>query len=196
MTPTSPLLSQWANVSVPIYLRFYLYDVQNPYKVEFEGAKPILTERGPYTFLQKRKKKIRNFLNNGKQVVYKEYKYYFFDLKKSVGPLTDVLVVPNLPLLVMGHRATTDESEEAGLMYEVVKSLLEKLEPPMFENHTVGEMLFDGFKVPLFEEMTVLLKGFNMYVPDKLSEAMFGLMYKVIRLLRVLNYISLQSLTC
>ena len=175
----SPVLDQWANISVPIYFRVYLFEVHNPDKVEFEGAKPILIERGPYTFLEKRKKIISKFLNKSQQVVYEEYKTFFFLPKKSIGPLTDIVMVPNLPLLVMGHRATTDESEDAGIMYEVVESLLKKLEPPMFENHTVAEMLFDGFHVPLFEEMATLLKTFNMDVPAKLAEAMFGLMYKV-----------------
>jgi lysosome membrane protein 2 len=185
LIPGSAVLEQWGNVTIPIYVRFYVFDVQNPDNVELDGARPKLVERGPYTFLQKRSKRISEYLDNDRIVKYHEFKYFHFDAKRSVGSLDDLITVPNIPLMVMAHRATTDQSEDAGIMFDVLESLLKRLEPPMFENHTIGEMLFQGFHVELFEELTKMLQAFSMPVPDKLAEARFGLLYKVRLLLSI-----------
>lgn len=48
----------------------------------------------------------------------------------------------------------------------------------MFENYTVEQILFKGFKSELLEEMKTMLKGFEMAVPEELADGMFGLQYK------------------
>lgn len=49
----------------------------------------------------------------------------------------------------------------------------------MFENYTVEQVLFKGFKSELLEEMKTMLKGFEMEVPEEIVDGMFALQYKV-----------------
>lgn len=74
----SLLLEKYTTVPIPIRVKFYFFNVENPDSVEFEGAKPILRERGPYTFRQTRKKTIFQFAEDGDQLIFKERKAYYF----------------------------------------------------------------------------------------------------------------------
>jgi len=40
----------WTSVDVDIYRQFWLFDVQNPDEVVSQGAKPVLVQKGPYTY--------------------------------------------------------------------------------------------------------------------------------------------------
>ena len=72
----------------------------NPDDVEFNGSKPILRERGPYTFLQKRWKQIIGFEDGNKFVVFRQFKGFHFLRDKSVGDLSDEVTVLNIPIAV------------------------------------------------------------------------------------------------
>lgn len=177
----SDLLEQYANIPVPIYLRFYFFNVLNPESVEFEGAKPILRERGPYTFMETRKKTIFQFAEEGEQVIFNERKAYYFEPRLSVGPLTDLLSLPNLPKLLLANQAINpgDDNEMAGLFWDIFDAIFKKFDSPLFENYTVEQILFKGYKSELFEETRTMLKGFEMEVPEEIADGMFGLQYKV-----------------
>lgn len=115
----SELLEKYAVVPIPIYVSFYFFNVENPENVEFEGAKPILREQGPYTFRQTRRKSIFLFVENGKQVVFRERKAYFFERELSIGDLNDLVSLPNLPKLLLANQAINpaDDDEMGGMFW-------------------------------------------------------------------------------
>ncbi len=41
---------------VPIYMKIYFFEIQNPSEVEDGYEKPVLKERGPYSYVEHRKK--------------------------------------------------------------------------------------------------------------------------------------------
>ena len=177
----SELLEQYANVRIPIYMRFYFFNVLNPESVEFEGAKPIIREQGPYTFRQTRKKTVFQFTENGQQVVFKERKAYYFDPQRSIGGLNDSLSLPNIPKLLLANQAINpgDDNEMGGLFWDIFDATFKKFDSPLFDNYTVGQILFQGFKSELLEETVTMLKGFEMEVPKEMEDGKFGLQYKV-----------------
>lgn len=74
------------------------------------GSSPIVTERGPYTFLQKIRKEIIGFENSKQLISYKDFKTYHFLREKSVGGLDDEITVVNIPVVVrslFGHFPVT-----------------------------------------------------------------------------------------
>lgn len=85
---------------MPITTKFYLFEVQNPEEVEFNGSHPVLKERGPYTFIQKRWKEIIGFEDRSRLLSYKEYKTYHFSREKSIGGLEDEIIALNIPVVV------------------------------------------------------------------------------------------------
>lgn len=123
----SELLDKWSNIKIPIYVKFYFFDVLNSNDVEFSAKKPILKEKGPYTFLQKRTKNILKFENNDKEIVFKERRHYIFKPNLSVGGLDDVLQLPNLAKLLMASKAINDESDDAAVNYDIIDALFREL---------------------------------------------------------------------
>ncbi len=50
LDPSTEFFESWQNPEVPIYQKFYFFDVQNADDVINAGAKPKLVEIGPYTY--------------------------------------------------------------------------------------------------------------------------------------------------
>lgn len=84
---------------MPIYLRVYVFDIQNGYEVESKNAVPVLVERGPYTFFETREKVVTSW-NDTEQVSYKDVKTFYFDPELSNGTLDDMVSYINVPLVV------------------------------------------------------------------------------------------------
>jgi hypothetical protein len=40
----------WVSTPIPVYTRFYFFHIHNPEEILANHSKPILEERGPYTF--------------------------------------------------------------------------------------------------------------------------------------------------
>ena len=40
----------WAETPIPVYTKFYFFDMLNPRDLFHSQEKPIIEERGPYTF--------------------------------------------------------------------------------------------------------------------------------------------------
>ena len=50
MQPGTVMYKSWTDSPLPMYLRFYLFNVTNTDDVVRHQAKPDLVEMGPYTF--------------------------------------------------------------------------------------------------------------------------------------------------
>lgn len=96
----SKSLEKWSNVTVPIYFRVYIFDVTNTADVEERNAIPIVEQCGPYTFLEKREKRVLDFTNNSEIIEYKDIKTFFFQPQLSNGSLDDQVSMLNVPLMV------------------------------------------------------------------------------------------------
>jgi hypothetical protein len=90
---------QWANQNNPVYLKIYLFDVQNAQQV-LNGEKPVLRERGPYTYREWSTKEILGWSEDQQHLQYRVHKTYEFDRIRSVGDETDQITVLNVPLAV------------------------------------------------------------------------------------------------
>lgn len=41
---------KWQDIPIPIYMKFYIFNITNSYDVQTKGARPILQEVGPYVY--------------------------------------------------------------------------------------------------------------------------------------------------
>ena len=90
------------------YKKFYVYDVRNPAEV-IQGDRPIVVERGPYSYVEKRSKvDISHGEGLGvlEKVQFGEKKTYFFDEATSCESCTkdDIVTVINAPLVVFMYQ--------------------------------------------------------------------------------------------
>ena len=97
----SETYDMWRNTSVPVYMRFYVFDLTNPMDV-IMGEKPIVVEKGPYTYHEQRVKVDIQHNNNG-TVTFRQIKTYTFDRNMSCGSDEDVFTTANMPLLTLAN---------------------------------------------------------------------------------------------
>ena len=63
---------------VPVYMKFYFFNVDNAADVVSKGAKPFLSEKGPYVYKETRRKE--DLLTvDGDKLHYSTYMDYTFD---------------------------------------------------------------------------------------------------------------------
>ncbi|XP_052060538.1 lysosome membrane protein 2-like [Mytilus californianus] len=87
------LYDLWKEMPIPIYMQFYMFNVTNVYEI-LNGGKPYVTQKGPYTYIEKREKFNITFHPNG-TVSYRQKRIFIFDRSKSVGDDTDIFVTAN-----------------------------------------------------------------------------------------------------
>lgn len=97
---SSASMLKWSKVTVPIYFKIHIFHVTNPVEVETRNAIPIVEERGPYTFVETREKKVVDISNDTEHVTYHDLKTFYFNRELSVGDLDDNVTVINVPLMV------------------------------------------------------------------------------------------------
>jgi hypothetical protein len=176
----SPTFKKWTKVEVPIYMKFYLFDVQNPEEAA-EGEAPILLERGPYTFLQTRRKDNWYFENHNLEIKYKEIKGYYFLPEMSNGTLEDVITNINVPLVSLLTKVSRlVDKMSASLVKGVLKQSIDnavRSSETLFQPKTVRELLFEGYNVQILEKISKILGGFDIKFTSPLPNNKFGLFY-------------------
>lgn len=65
-----------------------------------------------------------------------------------------------------------------GMLYPLIETLFEKYNETLFVHRTARELLFDGYKVELLEDLLELAKPFAE-IPEILPNNTFGFLYGV-----------------
>uniref|UniRef100_A0A8C7ZK91 Platelet glycoprotein 4 n=1 Tax=Oryzias sinensis TaxID=183150 RepID=A0A8C7ZK91_9TELE len=97
--PGTIAYDNWAAAGVKVYRQFWFFDVQNPSEVE-QGAKPVLVEKGPYTYGTRflAKENVTFLLND--TVSFLLPQGAIFEPSMSVGPEEDIISCLNLGVAV------------------------------------------------------------------------------------------------
>ena len=105
----------WVETPIPVYTKFYFFDLISPRELFHSHEKPMVEERGPYTFRfvenvpflvnywfifcrEIEKKQNLTWHKNG-TVSYRRVKFWYFERELSVGPLTDTIITVNVPVV-------------------------------------------------------------------------------------------------
>uniref|UniRef100_A0A3B3D3I5 Platelet glycoprotein 4 n=1 Tax=Oryzias melastigma TaxID=30732 RepID=A0A3B3D3I5_ORYME len=135
--PGTIAYDNWVAAGAKVYRQFWFFDVQNPKEVEL-GGKPVLMEKGPYTYLTRflAKENITFFLNDTASFLLPQAA--IFEPSMSVGPEEDIISCLNLGV--------------AGAYSLLPPNMLEFLTSQgkysLFQRRTVRELLW-GYKDPL-----------------------------------------------
>ncbi|XP_015786542.1 lysosome membrane protein 2 [Tetranychus urticae] len=167
LTNGSETLSAWTNPDIPIYTRFYLFNLTNVDDF-ISGEKAIFTEMGPYTFRQVRRNVIHTWNSDETLFDYETIRSYNFVPHLSAGNLDDTLTLINFPVVTIAKTI----AEKAPMFKKTAGSIIKKHGGGLFLNLTVGQVLFDGFEVPFVTKLSTISRSLKMPIPDK-----FGIMY-------------------
>ncbi|KAL0962949.1 hypothetical protein UPYG_G00347540 [Umbra pygmaea] len=149
-----PGTTAWDNlgsVGPPVYRQFWLFDVQNPLDVVQNGSKPIVVERGPYTYKTRYIPK-ENITSNPENhtVSFLLPIGAIFEPSMSVGSEHDNIT--SLNLAVVGMYRKLDDF--------LVEALIKLNSVSLFQQRTVGEMLW-GYKDPILKGTLGIFYPYN-----------------------------------
>ncbi|KAI2665328.1 Platelet glycoprotein 4 [Labeo rohita] len=128
----------WTSVDIPIYRQFWLFNVQNPDEVLQQGAKPVLVQKGPYTYRTRFIPKRNITFNDNYTVSFLLPAGAIFQPSLSVGSEEDTFT--SLNLAVAGVYSLLD--------HKLANLLIQRSNSSLFQNRTVKELLW-GYKDPM-----------------------------------------------
>lgn len=149
IAPGTAAYNAWIETPIPIYTKFYFFDMLNPRDLFHNHEKPILEQRGPYTFREIEKKVNLTWHSDG-TVSYRRAKSWYFEREMSVGPLTDTVTTINVPVVGSAQFAQGDFFMEWG-----ISDMLSTLQARIFIKRTIGELLFEGYEDSVMEMASI-----------------------------------------
>lgn len=164
LSPGNDAFGMWLHAPVPIYRKFYVFNVTNHEEYLATGAKPNLQQLGPYTYRQYEDKEEVVVDDEDDTLSYRNKKTFVYLPEASEGSLDDVVIVPNIPAASIVEKVNETD-------YLLISILLNSTGTTAFVNVTVGQFLFDGYK-DAFVDLIQTFRG-ETILPD----AKFGLMY-------------------
>lgn len=175
VVPGSYAYKLWHYTPVPIFLRFYIYNLTNPDDFA-NGEKAVLQEIGPYVYQEFHEKKNISFHDNNTVTFYQQ-RWWMWDQEAS-GNLTqnDTIIVLNTVPVAAAWTVYRNKPSLLGSLNVFFRLMHEKL----FVTTTVGQILFDGFSDPILDA-THMGGGISMpsFLPPGLAVYdKFGWFYK------------------
>jgi len=126
--PTSPML-----------MSYYVFDIQNVGEM-YEGKKPRVVQRGPYTYHELRENIPLAWEDNGNLLTYNENKTYIFDPEQSCPNCTedDVITTANIVPLTL----ISDTAKSGTFVKLALGALMVSQKVSIFHKLTVREVLW------------------------------------------------------
>ncbi|RWS06791.1 Lysosome membrane protein 2-like protein [Dinothrombium tinctorium] len=169
----SDSFKRWTKLSVPVFIKFYLFDIQNKNDV-FNGHKPIVVERGPYVFRQTREKLDIEIDELNATITYKELKGYYFEPELSNGSLSDELTVVDVPVASLINKVSGSLLGSFGV--SSLNEILKAVEQTAFNTYTVEEIIY-GHPIPVLQKLDEQLSWFGVQFLSKVPKK-FGLLHE------------------
>ncbi|GIY69822.1 lysosome membrane protein 2 [Caerostris extrusa] len=165
---------KWKKTPIPVTFKVFIFNVTNPKEV-MDGMKPIVQEIGPYVFKQYRSKNVLAWNKTDKTVTYDDLKQYHFVPELSAN-MTNRIYSLNLPLqgILMFIKKLPDFTRS--LVVPMLEGVLKNYNESLFSYRTARELLFDGYKVDLIQDLIDLASAF-VTVPEILPNNTFGFLY-------------------
>ncbi|XP_034751593.1 lysosome membrane protein 2 isoform X1 [Etheostoma cragini] len=159
----SRVFESWKTPPPPVYMEYFFFNVTNV-DAFLQGAKPEVTQVGPYTYREYRYKDNVSMVDNNRMVSAYNIKSFVFLREKSVGdPAVDSITTVNIPAW-----AVMNKVKGSFFKTSMVSIWMNSYRSGLFTTRTVDELLW-GYEDPLLARVA----STN---PD--VEKVFGLMYK------------------
>ncbi|KAJ0013015.1 hypothetical protein NQD34_017349 [Periophthalmus magnuspinnatus] len=157
----SRVFESWKRPPPPVYMEFFFFNITNVEAV-LTGAKPQVTQVGPYTYREYRYKDNVSMVENGTKVSAYNTKSFVFLRDKSVGdPTEDNITTVNIPAWAVMNKLKGNFWKAS-----MVSVWMNSIGAGFFTTRSVNELLW-GYEDPLLARLSVIS-------PD--VDKIFGLM--------------------
>ncbi|XP_071383176.1 platelet glycoprotein 4 [Centroberyx affinis] len=151
--PGTIAYDNWVSDEALVYRQFWLFDVKNPLDVVHHGAKPVVMEKGPYTYRTR-------YLPRSNITAYPNHTVSFllpagaiFEPSMSVGPEEDNIT--SLNLAVAGAYKLVPK-----VLHFLLEGLIKSSNSSLFQHRTVKELLW-GYPDPILKGSVGLFVPYN-----------------------------------
>lgn len=174
LAPDSPYLSQWLNDSTAITAKFFLFNITNSHLIESGDDYYIhLQEIGPFVYDVKRQRNILAI--NDSMIQYQPIRFFSYDNNSSGNVALDHrLFMVNIPLAVVIK--TARQAERVIRRASSVLAIASRSH--VFTKRSADEILFQGYRDPLFALVKAVEKSARLDGADKIPDV-FSLMKDV-----------------
>lgn len=163
LKPDSKVYKAWLKPggkdSVPMRTNFYVFDIKNPIEIH-NGAKPLVEQRGPYSYKEYKKKDNVTWFEENSTVSYNEKSWFVFDPSTSCqgcNAFNNSVYTPNMPMVIMAQM--TQSFSDFLHWRSLISVLFDNYKERLFIRRTVHEVLF-GYRDPIFELYVELKKKY------------------------------------
>ncbi|KAK0141327.1 Lysosome membrane protein 2 [Merluccius polli] len=163
LTEGSRVFETWKSPPPPVYMQYFFFNLTNLKEFE-KGAKPVLSQVGPYTYREYRPKANVTIVENGTKVSAYSPKTFVFLPEKSIGdPNVDAITTVNIPAW-----AAMNQVKDSFFKAIFLTAWMTNANADLFTTRTVQELLW-GYEDALLARIAQSKDG---------VEKVFGLMYK------------------
>ncbi|KAL7078434.1 hypothetical protein ACQ4LE_002618 [Meloidogyne hapla] len=162
------VLKMFRDPPYDIKLQIWTFSTQNVDEVINKGKRPIVEEKGPYTFSVLMHKTNISFDLNNTRLFFRNQRNYFFNANQSCinCSLSDWVTVPN----ILFQKIIDISIGQSFLIRKMIELLIRNKEK-VFINVTVAELLFDGYEDELIKnicsKIPSICKALN--VPERIG---------------------------
>jgi hypothetical protein len=149
----SDQLDSWSTPPVPIYLQFWLWECVNPADVLL-GTKPMLVQRGPFTYLEHRTK-AGFYFNENYTVTYRQRISYTFVPNMSLDEELPITMI-NTPLVTLVSLIRNQKN----FTQEIIDIIILFFNEPLFVKHTAREWIW-GYEDPILKVIKKFVTDFD-----------------------------------
>ncbi|KAJ8388577.1 hypothetical protein AAFF_G00131420 [Aldrovandia affinis] len=146
----------WVSTGGIVYRQFWLFDVENPLEVVEHGAKPVVFEKGPYTYRTRYLPKENITANSNHTISFLLPAGAIFEPSMSVGPEEDY--VTSLDLGVVGAYSLYPN------LHVILNGVFNLLNASLFQYRTVKEILW-GYEDPILQFLQFDETEVGVFVP-------------------------------
>ncbi|XP_037959180.1 protein croquemort [Teleopsis dalmanni] len=140
LAPGSKTYDKWSVTPIPVYLHMYLFNWTNAREVQISGVKPHFQQVGPYVYREVKTKEDIVWHAN-KTVSFYGKRVWYYEPELTVGKQDDLITAPHLPSIAASH-AIRDRNILVKIAFNLA---LNNNGGALYQTHTAGEWLFDGF---------------------------------------------------
>lgn len=164
--PDNPGYILWRDMDIPIYQKFYLFNITNTEEM-LSGGRPTVNEIGPFVYHLNMTKGDIKFNSNNTIVSYVEKKQFHFDANLSSYDLQTQITIMNIPLITVYKML--DSNSIPPILKPIIRAIFNRLKFSFFITASVDELLFSGYKSELLCELKRIL-------PKQVPSCYFSLM--------------------
>ncbi|KZC09768.1 PREDICTED: protein croquemort-like [Dufourea novaeangliae] len=141
LTPTSSNYELWKETPIPMYLKFYMFNLTNPEAFTSpDGTKPHFEEMGPYVF-REIDYKVQQDWNENNTITYQRKRVWHFDESLSAGSLSDNVTNINPVTASIAYMLRFKDNFLRDIADRIMRIIGQKL----VITKSVNEFLFEGY---------------------------------------------------